>query len=233
MSEWLHWIGKQYYSPAEFAREAKALGVTRRIGVRMLKAMRWGNQIYVIGKQKPGKSGHIFGTFCISRVVGMCGSVVRRLQEELRLTLTDFGGEQVDRGCGSFLQGPTYEVACPLPELAERLDEADDTSTLMVGGNFVPISPAVRMADIPFQQGFRKFDGKKFEQDILTFCAVKGIETDPIPKKTNIILYGMYYPITLSEDEEKPLGSITPLVNYHKKGVEEESNVLDHLHLVP
>lgn len=210
MSDWLHWIGRQYYSPVKFAKEAVKHGATRRVAPMTLKAMSWGDRVYLIGRQsKQMKSGHIFGLFQIRRVLGMPEEVTARLLQKGRATLIDLGGRAVHRGCGDYIEGPSYSVQAGIDEIYEVLKEVEkeekEKDLLMVGGVFEAIAPPVRMADIPFQMGFRKFDGGEFERQ---------------RAEGKTVMSGMFYTDFLPQVEDQPApneGEATVLLDYQRR----------------
>lgn len=201
----LHWVGRTLYSPRKFEQEAVKYGITRRIALKVLQSMSWGDRVYLIGlKDKKRKQGHVFGYFHLHRIVGISEGVTDRLLAEGRAHITDLGGKVVHRKCGSYVEGPTYSVRAEISEITAIQQETGEKTPLMVGGTFIKVDPPVRMVDIPFQQGFRRFDGEEFERQ-----RAEGKD----------VLSGMFYTDFLPQvDEPAPSeGEATVLVDYQRK----------------
>ena len=54
---WLHWIGNSHYSISKFIKEAKKLGVSRRVPQRTLRNMEWGSDLFSKSYSWPKVSG--------------------------------------------------------------------------------------------------------------------------------------------------------------------------------
>lgn len=80
---WLHWIGNQYYSIKSFIKEARLIGVSRRVPVKALKKMKWGDTIFLASKQKNLKNPVIFGYFRLEKLQGIKVNI-NELPEHLR-----------------------------------------------------------------------------------------------------------------------------------------------------
>jgi len=209
LGDFLHWIGRQYYKQREFTTEAKREGVTRRIALTMLKAMNWRDRVYLIGRRDGRtKSGRIFGYFDLRRIVGMPKEVTEALMDQGLAYCTDLGGKKVERACGEYLEGPSFVVDATIGEICSILEglteQLEEKPKLMVGGKFVAIDPAIRMPDIPFQQGFRKFDGCAFDK------ARK--------EARKPVLKGMFYPpVDEVRKQDIETGALTTLETYSRR----------------
>ena len=203
---WLHWVGRTLYSPKKFEAESLKYGITRRVSPKVLRGMAWGDRVYLIGlKDKKRKQGQIFGYFFVHRIVGISEGVTEKLFSEGRAHITDIGGKVVNRKCGSYVEGPSYSVSAEVSEIAEIQAETGEKTPLMVGGAFVKVDPPVRMKDIPFQQGFRRFDGDDFERR---------------RAEGETVMTGMFYTDFLPQEEDQPApneGEATVLLNYERK----------------
>lgn len=156
---WLHFIGKQYYTMNAFETEARDLQVSRRIALDKLKKMKFGDKIYLFQKARKAHNSTMFGYFTFERILG-------QLPDSLIQELTDVGyilsgvadgqGDSVVRGCGSYIMGLGYTIhGIDAPALAEKL-KAHGATKVMIGGTFFGL-PHIA-SDIKFQMGFRPFD---------------------------------------------------------------------------
>lgn len=161
MSDWIHYIGKKYYTQNSFTKEAVEYGVTRRVSLNVAKQMHWGDCVYCA--MLDGKSGVIFGSFIISKLSGLSAEVTTQLEDKYESKLVDEGGDIVLRGCGEYLEGDTHAVRCELPDIIDCLSQMSiddkDVGSPMIGGLFQTASK-IRLIDIPFRQGFRTIDAK-------------------------------------------------------------------------
>lgn len=107
-TNWLHFIGAQYYAtPEAFIVEAQKQGITRRIQLPLLRSMGWGDRIWLaqqvtlqsaipgrpvpIGPEHPPASeqdngarpairgGVVFGSFVITSISGLTSDALARL----------------------------------------------------------------------------------------------------------------------------------------------------------
>jgi len=159
---WLHFIGRKYYTQKKFIKEAKRYGATRRIDLRVMKKMNWNDKVFCT--MLKGKSSVLFGYFNIEKVSGLSPSANEIITNRFEGELISGSGGVVIRGCGSYVSGACYAVRATLPEIAElliRLKKAGvDIGKPMIGGPFFEIE-RIRLKDIPFRQGFREFDWEK------------------------------------------------------------------------
>jgi len=159
--DWLHWVGREYYTQKSFIKEAEKYGVTRRVSLQVAKQMSWGDRVFCAMLNR--KQGEIFGCFTISTLSGLSSEVIEKINEETEVTMTDPGGERVQRGCGEYMSGPSFQTEASLEEIVEIVENVreknEDIGKPMVGGKFTQIEP-ITLIDIPFRQGFRKINGK-------------------------------------------------------------------------
>lgn len=68
---WVHWMGNCYYSIESFIKEAKDIGISRRVPKLTLKKMKWGDTIFLTSKEKGLKAPVIFGYFTLHTIQGI------------------------------------------------------------------------------------------------------------------------------------------------------------------
>lgn len=160
---WLHFVGQTYYpDPDDFAYEARKHGVSRRVSMRQLQKMEWGDRVLLA--MKDGASALVFGSFEIGRLTGLSEETVEAAGRGRQMQQISSGPRQVVRGCGSYVIGATYAVQGRLSEIAAEVDGyeplvADDRA--MIAGDFRE-HPRVRLGDVPHRMGFRMFDYETF-----------------------------------------------------------------------
>jgi hypothetical protein len=155
---WLHFVGRKYYkTPKAFAREAEGAGVTRRLSLQTLERMAWGDEVVLV--QRSGKSTIVFGAFTLSTLTGLSAEAVHAIGRAGTLEQVADGGDLVERGCGSYVTGPTFAVGgLTLAEIAALLRECADPGKPMIGGEYREHVP-VRLVSIDkHTQGFRRLD---------------------------------------------------------------------------
>ena len=157
--DYLHWIGKKYYTMNSFEKEAEEHGVTRRVSLQVARKMSWGDTIYCA--MLKGKTGVIFGFFTIDKLTGLSPEALESVTSAYENKQVDEGGATINRDCGEYVLGTTLAVASELPAIIDTLQETviDDkgVTKLMIGGYFQP-RRHIRLLDIPFRQGFRTLD---------------------------------------------------------------------------
>lgn len=163
---WLHFIGKQYYTQSSFTKEARRYDITRRVSVKQLEKMHYGDRVLLA--MVDGASAVAFGSFIISTISGLSAEAAAVIAAKFELVQVDIGGASVQRGCGSYVTGGTYAVkGADLPEIVAALKDVANPGKLMVGGKFEQTpDPTVRLKDIRHQQGFRAFDWGGFLADV-------------------------------------------------------------------
>ena len=212
--DWLHWVGREYYTQKSFIKEANKYDVTRRVSLQVAKQMSWGDRVFCAMLNR--KKGEIFGHFTITSLSGLSGEVIQKVNEETEVTMTDPGGEKVEKGCGEYTSGPTFQTEASLEEVVEIAqplkEEEKDIGKPMVGGTFQKLEP-ITLIDIPFRQGFRTINGKA----LLHSAECNGRRVQ-----------GQFYP---DKDEAEPLltqsmresGLLQILENYKKKVIGEKA----------
>lgn len=169
MKTWIHFIGRKYYPTiATFEAEARQHGITRRIALKTMERMSFGDRVLLA--MQDGKSSLIFGEFIITTISG----VTPDFAVQVGLTITNQGGAQVDRGCGSYVTGYTWALhaTSSLEDLTKQLQAAKDGSKPMIGGRYQDLTTPIRMRNLPFAQGFRPFDYDKWQTALLSYLPV-------------------------------------------------------------
>lgn len=177
MSEFATFVGRAYYSPEAFVREALEMRASRRVSYRLIGSMNWGDQIYCLqGDQMKKKRRNavdnslVLGFFRIERLGGIPSSLTAGL-------VKTFGGEEmgdptetVIRGCGEYLVAGTYGVKATLPEIVRWLRDNTDLSdvSFLLQGRFTSLlkPPQIFLRNIHQRFGFRRFDGVAFRADV-------------------------------------------------------------------
>ncbi len=180
MKTWIHFIGKEYYkTPREFINEAKAVGVTRRVSRKQLRQMNYGDRVMLA--MNDGKSSILIGKFIVSVISGMSSEESAMLADEVTLIPVSAGGMVVNRGCGSYCQGPTFVMKerKSISEVLDIVEEAKEKGKMMVGGEYQPVKK-VRLKSMRLSRGFRPFNYEKFlaasqnKQTVSGFFYMKG-----------------------------------------------------------
>lgn len=201
---WLHFIGRQYYKPQEFISEAKRLGITRRVSLQTLKQMSFGDKVYLATYKTHTE---IFGYFIIKKISGLSPEASLSIQAKFKTTCVSPGGGIVNRGCGSYVEGPTYVVDASIQEICSVLENIENPGLLMVGGEFRP-HERVRLKDVPFMQGFRKFNEEKFR--------IALDEWKTLFPKRKPLLKGLFY-VFDKETGQKVGGEVQEVQDYKRK----------------
>ncbi|MEW6482874.1 MAG: hypothetical protein AB1397_07790 [bacterium] len=160
---WLHFIGKKYYTINAFVKEAEKIGISRRIDIKRLKNMNWGDTIYLF--QGDSKGSVLFGFFKLNNIYGIPSEAVRNLVEKGKISLSSSSdiGKKIERGCGEYIITASYvcNSSLTIKEILEEIEKLGlKKLNLLIGGSFFPHERI--KSKIPFQQGFRKFDYEGF-----------------------------------------------------------------------
>jgi hypothetical protein len=168
-TNWIHFVGKSYYSIEKFINEATREGVSRAMSVHIFKKMELGDRIFLA--QKHEKHTKIFGYFIFDAVTGLSQELYTKLLEAGAVRNIPTMPFTVTRGCGSYIVDGMSEITSP-SEFMRILKEGDkkDFDRLMVGGKFYSLNTCgieeeYIISNIPFQQGFRLFDFEQFKTD--------------------------------------------------------------------
>ena len=162
---WLHWIGNAHYSVSKFIKEAKKVGVSRRVPVRILRNMKWGDRIYLVSRVPGLKSPVVFGYFEIDRLVGI---KIDEMPDDLKSKVDNIDDPASDfmfaeeRGCGYVIIGGYYVTSLGVEELADYAGE----DTMVKGGLKIFPKPWPTLFKMPPFRGFREFDADLFHEDL-------------------------------------------------------------------
>lgn len=185
MTAWLHFVGKSYYaSEGRFMREAKRYGITRRVSLKTLAAMAWGDRVYLA--QKSGASAVVFGQFTVTKLSGLSpeGAALLRAKLGDRIEYHAYDAPRhVERGCGTYVVNGEFTIKeTSLAAIAAILATMPttyanttfaDPGKLMVGGEWETLlgpeslAERVRLKSVPFAQGFRPFDNDAFVNEVI------------------------------------------------------------------
>jgi len=166
----IHFIGKQYYSIAQFIKEAKQYRISRKIAPNMLKKLSFGDIILLA--QGDSKGSLIFGFFIFTSIFGLKHELFEKLEQEKIISLQSNNPIPVNRGCGSYVITASYGITNQqrfFEFIKEQNDE--DLKGVLIGGTFYELSDLLPEKEIhtniPFQQGFRFFDFESFKKEYL------------------------------------------------------------------
>jgi len=172
--DWLHYVGKSFYTQPQFIKEAEQYGVSRRVSIRVLTGMNWNDRVWVAQgdmKQKrrvtPTRGAEVFGSFRVQKLSGLSKTAIEALRRhDVKLTSVPVAFKDVVRECGEYTVDACYQLTTPLPEIARILAEETslgvDIGTLLLQGQFKMLEPIAGLPDCTFQWGFRHFDGVSF-----------------------------------------------------------------------
>lgn len=159
MNTWLHFVGKSYYTPAKFEREAQKYGVSRRVSVQDLRKMTWGDKVYLAIKDG-NQIAKVFGFFIIERLAGLDAETMQGVTTRYGAEPIDMGGELVARECGQYITGASFRTEASIEDICRELPA--EKLPLMVVGQYKSFGPA-RILKMPHRQGFRPFDEMMFK----------------------------------------------------------------------
>jgi len=165
--QWLHFVGKQYYSIKQFVDEANTIGISRRVAVKVAKDMEFGDTVYLA--QYTDRGCEVFGSFVIT-ALNLDEGAYNAIKDRIKIIHTTDGGQTVQRGCGSYMIGNIVRVEMRLSELAALLEAEGIDASMLIGCNAKELKilqkPYPLLKNTPFRQGFRLFDGDEFIGDV-------------------------------------------------------------------
>lgn len=162
MSDWLHWIGNSHYSISSFIKEAREMGVSRRVQPKMLRNMEWGDRVFCASRLPGYKSPVVFGYFILEEVMGV---KIDEMPDDLKAKVKNVDpGPAIflERGCGVLVVGAFYATTASVEELSEH---AQDPMIVGKGLKVFP-KPWPMLAGMPPFRGFRGFDAEGFFSDL-------------------------------------------------------------------
>lgn len=175
-TNWIHFIGKSYYSVNKFIKEAVQMGISRAVSLQTFKNMEFGDRVFLA--QGDSKGSKIFGFFIIESVLGI-GKELQDQMEKEGIIEKDNNSTPVivQRGCGSYMVSGTsiirdYDKFMDIVKNADK----EQLDRLMIGGEFhylqdCGIDEEFVITNIPFQMGYRLFDFDMFKAE---YEAVQG-----------------------------------------------------------
>jgi hypothetical protein len=229
MSAWFHWIGKSYYTIKAFQTEAHSVGISRRVSLKALKQMQWGDVVSCVQSEYRVKAGSIFLEFPVQIISGLSEGAQKLMVDKFDARPVDFGCSVVHRGCGEYLTGLTYQVDAPVSNIADALEEAVrdklDIGKPMIGcypDSVIKVKqPHPRLKDVPFRQGFRRYDRAELMKEYMDFQfqieARIGAGQEVKFNDRRLILRGQFY-IEGEEEAAAETGDVQAVLNYTKKG---------------
>ncbi len=164
--EWLHFVGRSYYTIPGFEKEALKLGASRKASLTMLSAFSWGDRIWLAqGDMKkknritPISESIVFGSFSLSCLSGLTPEAIEYL-EAADLDLDEVSGPEehhVVRGCGEYVIDRSYQTESTLPDIAVLLRELTNPGEILLQGSYTPLVQRVLLPEVTFRWGFRRF----------------------------------------------------------------------------
>ncbi len=166
---WLHFLGRSYYTPEKFADEALRLGVNRRVSLQILSAFSWGDRVFLAfgdfktKKRKTElKKSLVIGYFDIMGLGGLPLEAAQDFQDEFGGTLVREGEGLIQRECGEYesIGILVLPKGVSIGKVAESFRDGwkDSARALSLRGVFVPLVPSIEI-EPTFRFGYTKIDG--------------------------------------------------------------------------
>jgi len=218
-NSWLHCIGKVYYSVESFREEAFRLGVSRRVALKVLQRMSWGDRVCLVQadqrkrtRRSPLNGAKWVGTFLIESLL-LDRETVERLSLQ-GLKIRDASSDEdeliIERGCGlykivglSYIEASLFDIA---QELLDLEKQGVDVGFPMIGGRFRCNEPDLLLSDITFFWGFRLFDWEAFQ---------RALGVGPWPP--DLVIPGEFRVSELSDVEEESEGWVQLIEGYERR----------------
>ncbi len=93
--DWLHFVGKTYYTPEQYIEEALRIGASRKTNARVFRQMTWGDRVFLAqgdmrkkNRTSPFNGSTIFGFFTVSTLGGLPQEVLEEIAETQGLEIT-------------------------------------------------------------------------------------------------------------------------------------------------
>lgn len=168
--DWLHFVGRSYYTQKNFVREAQEHGVSRKISKRLLGGFRWGDRIWLAqGDMKkrtritPFNGSEVFAYFILTTIAGVPREIIDQLPEVKQISKNV---EMIRRGCGSYQIGPSFTTTATVQEIAQAVREDSSIGTILIQGPITVLEKSVRLLDVGSRWGFQHVDGQLIEEAI-------------------------------------------------------------------
>ena len=187
MSTYLHYVGG-LYTPEKFVEEAKRIGVSRRIPLRSIRNLKWGDEVLCAtwepykavliegGEEKEHSAGfkegkaRVFCSFKVTRLFVEDPDINYVLLAELHfirgkvLKEVSSGVMQVERECGTYYVSGSVLVSASIEEIYEILSVIAPKAKVMIGGElYREFSPPVVLDGVPFTRTLYKLWDEKTE----------------------------------------------------------------------
>lgn len=164
--DWLHYVGRSFYSIEDFVHEARQIGISRRISWKLLHRFQWGDRIWLAqgdlktkNRKTPFKGTRVFGFFILERVLfeGNVKETFRGLgfQEDW------VGTTRISRSCGEYCEKALYTVTRSLQEIADALKSRRDPNSppvVFLGGSFTQLKSEISLSHMGMTWGFNRID---------------------------------------------------------------------------
>ncbi len=214
--DWIHFVGKTYYTPEQYAEEATKFGASRRINPHLLHSMNWGDRIFLAqgdmvkkNRVAPFTGSTVFGYFTITTLGGVSQDALDCIAEEFELEITNApiaAKGSVKRRCGHYSLGASIKkVELPLSQVLdyELVEEGESLPSYLLQGKFISIQKTA-LVDMGFRWGFRKFDG-----DAFLYLVEQGVP----------VVYGQMLPEGTPVNPEPGRGTLRGIDNYTQVSV--------------
>lgn len=170
--DWLHFVGRTYYTREQYVEEALRLGSSRRASSRVLRQVAWGDRIFLAqGDMKrkdrvtPFEGTNILGYFTLTTVGGIPLETLEMIAEDQGFQITNApipASASTRRRCGTYLLGPSIKNTTFLVSALPDYEDEDEAPAYLLQGKFTPIEDGPTLVDIGFRWGFRRFDGTQY-----------------------------------------------------------------------
>ena len=134
---WIVFLEKRYYTLKVVYKENGRFGVVRKIPLKLLHKMMWGDKICCFYKMASLIAPLWYATWPITKLEGLSKAALRCISDNCKSTPCNLGGRDLIRGYGSYTTGITYKVDASLNRIGRLLMRFDPTGEavgdLMIG----------------------------------------------------------------------------------------------------
>ncbi|RKY57538.1 MAG: hypothetical protein DRP94_08610 [Candidatus Latescibacterota bacterium] len=179
MSTYLHYVGG-LYTPEKFVEEARRIGVSRRIPLRSIRNLKWGDEVLCAswephkavvierGEEKEHSAGfkegkaRVFCSFKVTRLFVEDPDTNFVLQTRLRARdkiVSEALEEErrVERECGTYYTSGSITVDASIEEIYGIIADINPKAKVMIGGELHrEFSPPVVLDGVPFTRTLYK-----------------------------------------------------------------------------
>lgn len=160
-NNWLHFIGRGYYTEKTFVQEAIRHLVSRRIQPRMLGGFSWGDRIWLAQgdmkkklRKKPFGGARVFAYFTLTQVGGLNPQALDGFPGLGELYSNK--PVEINRGCGSYTIEAIYLTKESPKALADYLRESAIPTTILLQGPITPLDNWISLPDVGFRLGYQR-----------------------------------------------------------------------------